>query len=200
MKKVAIDDVPATEDLMREHGLLNRILLIYDEIIQRIEHDKHYPLNALTGALEIIKTFIEGYHEKLEEVYLFPLFEQHKVKVQLVKTLRTQHNKGRELTAKLLAVATPEQYNTPTNKKKIKALLQKFIAMYRPHEAREDTELFPLVRSLITEKEFEQLSDKFEEFEHVLFGEKGFEMMLAKVVTIEKELGIYALEQFTPKI
>jgi len=31
------DDVSANEDLMREHGVLNRILLIYDEAGRRIQ-------------------------------------------------------------------------------------------------------------------------------------------------------------------
>ena len=30
-------DVNATEDLMREHGVLNRVLLIYEEGVRRIE-------------------------------------------------------------------------------------------------------------------------------------------------------------------
>ena len=33
------EEIPPTEDLMREHGVLNRILLIYEEIIKRGESD-----------------------------------------------------------------------------------------------------------------------------------------------------------------
>ena len=70
--------------------------------------------------------------------------------------------------------------------------------MYRPHEAREDTVLFPQVRSLISEQEFKDLSEKFEDLEHELFGPEGFENMIKKVEDIEKNLGIYNLDQFTP--
>ncbi len=62
--------------------------------------------------------------------------------------------------------------------------------MYRPHEAREDTEIFPEVRSFLTEKEFEELSEKIEEFEDQLFGKDGFEHMITKIKSIEKSLGI----------
>ena len=71
--------------------------------------------------------------------------------------------------------------------------------MYRPHEAREDTVLFPAIRSLMTAKEFDELGDQFEEKEHKLFGEHGFEDIVAQVAEIEKKLGIYDLAQFTPK-
>jgi hemerythrin-like domain-containing protein len=187
--------IPITEDLMREHGILNRTLLIYDEIIRRIDAHEDFPIEALQGAIAIIKSFIEDYHEKIEEDYLFPLFEKAKKEIRLVKTLRSQHTKGRALTAQLLEISIT---NESHNKKLIKKLLKKFIDMYRPHEAREDTELFPLVRSLISEKEFDELSEISENMEHALFGEHGFESILNKVATIEKELGIYELEKFTP--
>ncbi len=193
------EEIPLTEDLMREHGVLNRVLLIYEEIIKRIDNTTDFSIATLDGAVTIIKSFIEEYHEKMEEDYLFPLFEQQKKEVRLVRTLKKQHIKGRELTAnikKLLA-------HTPlTNKDKmaIKSLLQKFIRMYRPHEARENTELFPLVRSLMSEQEFKDLSEKMDDLEHKLFGKDGFEKIVKKVEDLEKDLGIYQLEQFTPEV
>lgn len=191
-------EIPATEDLMREHGLLNRVLLIYEEIIKQID-EENFPLNELTQSVNIIKTFIEDYHEKLEEDYLFPLFEKAKKERRLVKTLRNQHTQGREITHRLQQL-TKLKNPQGLNKKEIKLLLKKFIRMYRPHEAREDTVLFPQVRSLLTDAQFKDLGEKFEELEHQLFGERGFEKIVEKVATIEKSLGIYQLDQFTPEI
>jgi hemerythrin-like domain-containing protein len=70
--------------------------------------------------------------------------------------------------------------------------------MYRPHAAREDTILFPQLHTLISKHEFEELGEKFEKLEHDLFGSKGFENTVAKIEAIEKELGTYELELFTP--
>lgn len=193
-------EIPLTEDLMREHGLLNRILLIYEEIIKRIDTNTDFPRATLQNAVGIIKSFIEDYHEKLEEEYVFPIFEKHKKEIRLIKTLKNQHTKGREITAKVQKIVATNKVLDQKSKKQIKSLLQKFIRMYRPHEAREDTVLFPQVRSLISEKQFKELGEKFEQLEHKLFGENGFEAMVTKVATIEKELGIYRLEQFTPNV
>jgi hypothetical protein len=71
--------------------------------------------------------------------------------------------------------------------------------MYRPHEAREDTILFPTLRKIISKNEYYSLGEDFEDREHKLFGEDGFETMVEKVASIEKQLGIYELWQFTPK-
>lgn len=45
-----------------------------------------------------------------------------------------------------------------------------------------------------------RLGDVFEDKEHQLFGEDGFEKTVAKVSEIEKLLGIYNLSQFTPHL
>jgi hemerythrin-like domain-containing protein len=190
-------EIPLTEDLMREHGILNRILLIYEEIIKRIENSIDFSVLTLAQAINIIKSFIEDYHENLEDVYVFPLFEKHKKEIRLIKTLKKQHIKGREIASQLQKLSATTQL-TKDNKKFVHNLLQKFIKMCRPHEAREDTVLFPQVRSLISEREFLELGEKFETLEYDLFGEDGFEAMVKRVESIEKELDIYNLGQFTP--
>jgi hemerythrin-like domain-containing protein len=194
------DEIPFTEDLMREHGALNRVLLIYEEIIRRLEKPTlpDFQVNALKKAVEVIQDFIENYHEKLEEDYIFPLFEKNKREVTLVKTLRKQHQAGRDITAKLLEIINSKKTPVASTYKTVITLLKKFVRMYRPHEAREDTVLFPQVRSMLSEKEFKDLGEKFEDIEHELFGKEGFFGIVKKIEGIEKELGIYKLEQFTP--
>lgn len=70
--------------------------------------------------------------------------------------------------------------------------------MYRPHEAREGTVLFPALRTVISPKELEDLGERFEEKEHALFGKEGFEGVVVQVGAIEEELGIGNLASFTP--
>nr|WP_262884814.1 hemerythrin domain-containing protein [Prolixibacter bellariivorans] len=77
-------------------------------------------------------------------------------------------------------------------------LLQSFTTMYRPHEAREDTVLFPALRKIISKNEFYALGEDFEK-KHELFGQNGFENVVENVAAQEKQLGIYDLNQFTPR-
>ena len=76
--------------------------------------------------------------------------------------------------------------------------LRLFIRMYRPHAAREDTVLFPAFRSLVSTHEYAALGEEFEEKEHALFGEDGFERVVAEVAVLERTLGIHDLAGFTP--
>lgn len=178
-------EVSPVEDLMREHGLLNRVLLVYEECARRLDAKEAAP--GLDAAVKIIKDFIEGYHERLEEEFLFPRFLKAGKHVDLVHTLQKQHAAGRALTAQLLQPqAGAAQW------------LRAFVRMYRPHEAREDTVLFPDFRELVGEREYDRLGDQFEDREHQLFGKAGFEGKVAEVASIEEGLGIANLDRFTP--
>ena len=68
------------------------------------------------------------------------------------------------------------------------------------NEAREDTVLFPAFHQVVSRHEYDALGEDFEKKENQLFGQDGFEKMVDKVAGLEKQLGIYDLAQFTPRI
>ena len=135
----AVLEVTPLEDLMREHGVLRRVLLIYDDIAARVETGKEFPATVLAGAAGIIRKFVEDYHEKLEEDHIFPRFEKAGRLVELVAMLRRQHQAGRRLTGGILKLAAPGALKTPEARRRLPDLLRQFLRMYRPHAAREDT-------------------------------------------------------------
>ncbi|HYY14052.1 MAG TPA: hemerythrin domain-containing protein [Chthoniobacterales bacterium] len=193
------EEVSPSEDLMREHGVLKRVLLIYDEAIRRLTANQEFPTEAVADSAKIIRGFIEDYHEKLEENFLFPLFEKAGKLTDLVKTLRDQHEAGRRVTDLTLNLARQSALKNAAERTRLSDALRQFVRMYNPHEAREDTVLFPAFRKIVSTNEYAALGEHFEKKEHELFGEDGFEKMVEKVTDIEKQLGIYDLAQFTPR-
>ena len=194
------EKISPAEDLMREHGLLNRILLIYDHHLHLLAEKRPFDGSILASAADVIRHFVEEYHEKLEEDFLFPRFRKAGKLVQLVDTLQTQHKAGRDLTAKIRelgATATLKYVSSDTDK--LGDALRSFLRMYRPHEAREDTVLFPAFRSIVSAHEYDSLGEDFEKKEDELFGDEGFFKVVDQVAALEKKLGIYDLAQFTPK-
>jgi hemerythrin-like domain-containing protein len=150
-------------------------------------------------AAGIIRTFIEDYHEKLEEDFLFPRFRKTHTLVELVDVLTAQHQAGRRLTDATIRLANVKSIRDAGERKALASSLRSFTRMYAPHEAREDTVLFPALRRIVTGNEYDALGDQFEDEEHRRFGDDGFEKYVEKVAAIERELGIYDLAQFTPK-
>jgi hemerythrin-like domain-containing protein len=192
-------EVSPGEDLMREHGLLRRVLLVYGEAVRRLEADKDLPLEALSNSAGIIRSFIEDYHEKLEEDFLFPRFKKANKLVDLVDILLEQHRAGRRLTGTVLLLSKTQRLGITEDRKALADALNAFIRMYDPHAAREDTVLFPALHEIVTAKEFGELGEDFERREHELFGDGGFENMVNRVAAIERNFGLYDLRQFTPK-
>jgi hemerythrin-like domain-containing protein len=193
------EGVTAPEDLMKEHGVLNRCLLIYEEGMRRIQAKQEVAPEVFLHTAELVRTFVEEYHEKNEEKYIFPEFEKARKLVDLVETLKTQHLAGRRVTAEILRLAQPTLFRVDANRAQLVAACQSFIRMYRPHEAREDTVLFPALRTILTAQQVAALGDRMEEDEHKVLGDEGFERSVDKVMKIETQLGIYDLKQFTPR-
>lgn len=193
------EEVSANEDLMREHGILNRLLLIYQEIAKRIDMYEQFDAETLAKSANIVRTFLENYHEKLEEEFIFPKFEKAGKQLELVKTLKAQHDAGRNLTDYIISHSKEEYLKDDIQKLLLSDYLKLYIRMFRPHEAREDTILFPGFKKLISKEEYKKLGDIFEDREHEMFGEEGFEKTVKQVEELEKKLGIYNLNEFTPK-
>src|SRR6476646_904900 len=158
-KEEAEEDVSTNEDLMREHGVLNRVLLIYDEAIRRIQAKEKFDPAVLTKSAGIIKSFIEDYHEKLEEDHIFPRFEQSGKLIELTTNLRAQHAMGRRVPEAILASAKSGDTET------LRTSLAAFNRMYRPHEAREDTVLFPALHKVVSKHEYDAMGEQFESIE-----------------------------------
>jgi hemerythrin-like domain-containing protein len=188
------------EDLMREHGVLKRVLLIYREVMNRIDSKRDFSPVVVISSAKLIRAFVEDYHERLEEDYLFPRFRKANKLVDLVDVLNQQHQKGRVLTDKTLQLASPSALKDANQRASLRHTLYQFVRMYEPHEAREDTILFPAFRTIVSEHEYDALGEEFEKKENQLFHGDGFEKNVDAVATLEKELGIYDLSQFTPTV
>ena len=134
---------------MAEHGVLKRVLLIYQEALRRVEDGQAPPVTAIHNGAEIIHDFIESFHEALEEGYVFPRLRSAGKLVSTVDTLLVQHGRGRELTQLILEGSTSARMNSMATRKRVTSAMSAFVRMYEPHEAREDTVVFPVYRQLL---------------------------------------------------
>jgi hemerythrin-like domain-containing protein len=194
------EGVTAPEDLMKEHGVLNRCLLIYEEGMRRLHAGEEITPQVFLHTAQLVRLFVEEYHEKNEENFIFPVFRRARKLTDLVDTLYRQHRAGRVVTGEIIRLSQPAAFRDSASHPRLIASVQSFIRMYRPHESREDTVLFPALRTILTARQVEALGDRMEGMEQKVLGHEGFEKAVAQVVSIEKQLGIYDLNRFTPKV
>ena len=192
-------DVTATEDLMREHGILRRALLVYQESATRLRQDPaSVPPDILEKAATLFRVFGEDYHEKkLEEVYIFPTVKKSAgAPASYVDVLLAQHVRGREITEYVLAITKADRI--PSNSiEPLARAMESFVRMYAHHAAIEDTVIFPAWKAAVGEAELDALAAKFEEIETEQFGGDGFDAALQRMEEIETSLGMSNLDMFT---
>jgi len=198
--KEAEPEVTATEDLMREHGVIRRALLVYYEVIPRLRTDPAgINAAALQKTAKLFRAFGEDYHERmLEEQHIFPMIrKQSKAMSVYADILIEQHNRGREITEYVLAVTKTGKISS-AHAEPLAKVFESFTLMYENHAAREDTIVFPAWKKNFNNKQLDEISDQFEDIEHKMFGKDGFEDAERQISGIEESLGFGNLAQFTP--
>lgn len=189
--------VSANADLMREHGILNRVLLIYQELSRRINNRIPFPQDTLLDTAKITRDFLENFHEKMEEEYVFPYYEKANIYQDTIKTLIKQHQDGRKIIDYLLIHSSVTEVQDEVQAMVLAGYMSIFSRMFRPHEAKESSELFPLLQSLMSPEEYIKLGEQFEKIGEDMFGKNGYEILLTKLTSIEKKLNLNTLELFT---
>jgi hemerythrin-like domain-containing protein len=193
-------DVTATEDLMREHGVLRRALLVYTAAVTKLRQaPRSLDASALHRTAELFRKFGEDYHEKmLEEQHIFPIVR--KMKGEAAKypdVLIAQHQRGREITGYMLGV-TGGSSIASNHVEPLARALEGLVLMYRNHAAREDTIVFPAWKKNFTQKQIDEIGDQFEDIERRMFGHDGFEDAEKTISGVEQTLGLADITQFTP--
>ena len=192
-------EVGSVEDLMREHGVLRRVLLVYIESVPKLRANASVlDASALTTAAKLFHDFGEEYHErKLEEAYIFPRVRKAGgAAASYVEVLLNQHQRGREITQYILGATASGKISGGATEPLARAF-ETFVLMYQNHTAREDTIIFPAWKNALSGRELDELSDKFEDIEKEQFGEDGFENAVKQIDGIERALGFADLAQFT---
>jgi hemerythrin-like domain-containing protein len=193
------EDVSATEDLMREHGVLRRTLIVYTELVPRLRSKPEaLDAGALAEAAMLFRTFGEDYHERsLEEQYVFPEVLRSRGDIaRLVETLLVQHQRGREITAYIESTARRGRIS-PSDAEPLARTLETMVRMYQAHAAWEDTVLFPASKKSQPEARLKEMAERFEQLEHQQFGHDGFEDAVARITRIEQAFGLADLAAYT---
>jgi hemerythrin-like domain-containing protein len=192
------EDVSAVEDLMREHGILRRLLVVYRECATTLRSGASLDAAALAQASDLFRTFGEDYHEhQLEETHIFPALRRAGGEAAgLVDTLLAQHQRGRAINAFIKErcasgrAASGDQAPLATS-------LEAFARMYEAHAAYEDTIAFQAWKRTMSADQLRETGDQFEDIERSTFHGDGFDMALDQVTQIERRLGLHDLARFT---
>ena len=120
---------------------------------------------------------------------MFPRFKKAGKMVDLVDYLLAQHLAGRTVTDTIFKLV-PTNRKESEDQRQLVSAMQAFITIYRPHATREDTDLFPKLKDVVSPHEYDAMAEDFEKKEHALFGDDGFEKIVDRVAKLEQAIGI----------
>ena len=163
-------------DLYKDHGILSRVLLIYEKWISLF--DKDVSPSIMFRAASIVRLSAEKHHERLEEKFIFPLLAGTELD-QLTKTLIRQHADGWKMTDIII-----QNISNPYVPWRVITAAKEFITMYQRHKALEDTLIFPAVVDKLSDDSMAELGEIFESLE------EEEDTTLQKIETLEKKLDI----------
>jgi hemerythrin-like domain-containing protein len=189
-QKIANARATANEDLMNEHGLVTRVMLIYGRAISILNQNATLDPAVVGDAAQIVARVIHGHHEQEEEQILFPVVEKRQDLSNLVQTLRGQHSAARGITATIGNNLSRTRLRDAASRRELISAMQNFINMYGPHGAYEDTVIYPAFRTALSAAEYEKISDRFAANERQINGDDGFARITRQLATIESALGI----------
>jgi len=184
-------EVTAVEDLMREHGVIRRALVVYREAGARLRTKvAAVPPDALQRTAKLFRSFAEDYHEKkLEETHIFPAVRRAGGAAgHDIDTLIAQHQRGREITDYVIALTGGTI--PPAGVEPLARVLETFCRMYEEHAALEDTIVFPAWKKTMSPRQLDQMGDLFEEIEHKTFGKDGFDDAVEQIEAVERAFGL----------
>ncbi len=194
-------EVTATEDMMREHGVIRRALLVYSQLADKLRSSPgSVDAAALHKTAQLFRTFGEDYHERMARgaAYFSHRPQDEGRSREISRHLIAQHQRGREITDYTLAVTECCLKSACSHGEPLARVLEGFVRMYENHAAREDTIVFPAWKTNFSNKQLDELSDQFEDIEHKMFGKDGFEDAEKTISGVEATFGFADIAQFTP--
>ena len=190
--------VSGPEALLRDHGLIGRILLDYREAAALVRANFSSVDGRLVWRLaDFWRRFGEGYHQPLEETHVFPLaMKAGGEAAGLVPLLLAQHARGRQITA-FVQAKTAAGAIAGGDADALVLALESFVRMMLAHEAYEDTVLLPAWRRGLSAGQLKDLGAQFEATEAAAFKPSGLAAATAELAAIEDALRIRDLSRYT---
>ncbi len=179
----------ATEILMEEHRVIERVLNALERAVNRLSRGEEVYLRFFTGTYVFIKAFTDGCHHKKEEVVLFPALVENGMSKDRgpVAVMLAEHEEGRQLAHGMRLATERFQAGDLRMRESLLQNAKAYIRLLRQHITKEDKVLFPMADKVIPASQHEQILSAFQKFDRDESGEEMHEKYYGLAARLEKE-------------
>jgi hemerythrin-like domain-containing protein len=180
----------ATEILMAEHRVIERVVAAMDQAALRLEAGEAVRPSFFLDAAEFVKGFADGCHHMKEEQVLFQAMVENGMSTQEgpVAVMLSEHEQGRVYIRQLREAALRLQAGDRSAVSEVTRNARGYAALLQQHITKEDLVLFPMANRVIPLAQHDVVFEGFERVEHEETGEGVHEKYLALAEALEKEL------------
>jgi hemerythrin-like domain-containing protein len=182
----------ATDILMSEHRVIERVILTLETAAQRLEAGQPVRAGFFIDASSFIQGFADGCHHKKEEGVLFRSLEAHGLPASggPVAMMLSEHEQGRVFTAGMRQAALKLQAGDQKSARDVVQNARGYAALLRQHIQKEDNVLFPIANQVLPLDAQDAVAEGFEHVEHEETGAGVHEKYLALAQSLEVEMGL----------
>jgi hemerythrin-like domain-containing protein len=179
----------ATDVLMQEHRVIERVLDALDAAAGRLESGESIRPGFFVEAADFIAGFADGCHHRKEEGVLFEAMVDAGMAAREgpIAVMLREHEEGRALTRGMRDAAQRLERGDEEARRQVMANARRYVALLRDHIAKEDEVLFPMAAELLPDERGDRLLEGFARVEHADAGEGAHARFLALADRLERE-------------
>lgn len=171
----------ATNILMEEHRVIERVLNSLEMAADRSDRGEKVPPNFFLEVTEFIRGFADGCHHKKEEDVLIEAMIASGMPRDEgpIAYVLAEHVQGRALTLQMRKAAQEMEQGSESSRQDLIQSARAYVSLLRNHIVKEDSRFFPMAEHVISPAKQEKVSEDFERIEHEEMGEQVHEKYLA---------------------
>jgi len=179
----------ATEILMEEHSVIERVLAAMQTAATRLSQGEQVRPAFFINAALFIKNFADGCHHKKEEGVLFVAMNEAGVPTEggPVVVMLAEHEQGRLFTREMRDAAEKWEKGDQSARHAVVQNALGYVTLLRQHIYKENNILFPMADRVLQPERQKKVTADFEHIEHEETGEGVHEKYLALAEVLEKE-------------
>ena len=180
----------ATEILMEEHRVIERVLVSLETAAKRLSAGQAVPIDFFLKAADFIKGFADGCHHKKEEGVLFVFLVANGMSRDAgpVAVMLAEHEEGRRLTRAMREGAKRLKGGDQTAISQVTQNALGYVTLLRQHIQKEDNILFPMADRAIPVEQHAQITEAFDHIEHEETRAGVHEKYLSLAAELEKAM------------
>jgi hemerythrin-like domain-containing protein len=172
------------ERLVAEHDLIERVLVLLEHAVQRIDAGKSLPKEFPTWAAMFFQQFADqGHHAKEEDVF-FPLLKERGIPEEggPIGVMLHEHVLGRDCVGRMRNAAQADTFDSG----KFAEAAKEYIPLLRQHIYKENNILFCMAEQVMSSEDDANVVKRFEQVEQGKRTTDSYDSYLNEVVCWEE--------------